>query len=229
MKRTLQWLGLAICVGASGCSFEAPGGAAAITTNTCAVDTDCTSDARCDGTMCVARSVESSLSVMLEVVPLQQPDGPPPVQFTVPRFEVENGRITQQWILPKPIRVRGRVRKDGNVVNADVTLTAPRHAAGLLPKVAMVAVAGTADVSAGFDYEVRVADAGEYTVRVQPKDTNLPPVERIVAIEDNTEIEVDYDKIDIEEIALELEGAMDERRLVVRAFDLATGVLISST
>ena len=132
MRTLLQSIGLAICVGASGCSFEAAGDGAAITSNTCSVDNRL--HERCalrrHDVCCAQREIAHRHA---RVVPLQQPDGPQPVQFTIPRFEVENGRNNQQWELPKPIRVRGRVRKDGNVVNGRRTLTAPRHAAGFYP------------------------------------------------------------------------------------------------
>jgi len=217
-------LPLSLGLGAAACSFEEAAGNAALTSNTCSNDGDCGPDARCAEAMCVARDVQSGLRVVLEVTPAQQNDGRPPVPFTIDDLTLDAGRMFRAWEQPAPVTVRGRVRNARSAVEADVTLTATVSPPGLLPKVA------TASVTA-FDYELSVAVEGEYILRVQPKDTSLPPLERLVTIEDGDEIVIDYadpEDVEIYELALTLLGASDDRPLVVRAFDSVTGALISS-
>lgn len=220
----LGWLALGPALG---CSFEAPMGGAAFNANSCAVDGDCGVNARCDGTMCVARTVDSALRVVLDVTPLQQANNGTPASFTLSSFDVEDGTMTRSWSIAEPLRVRGRVRYGEAVVASDVTLTLPRLVAGLPSKVVGATVGAANDVTAGHDFEVFVPRAGEYTLRVEPKDTTLPPIERKVEIEAGAELDVDYDGV-IEELTVELDGATDERVLVVRAFDAATGARVSS-
>ena len=228
-RTRLLWL-LAAGMSASGCSFEAVADGSARVSNTCSSDADCLLDAHCDGTMCVARPAESSLRIVLDVAPLQSADGPAPVAISIPSFNVDEMPV-QQWRLPRPLTVHGQVRNGESIVDADVTLTAASEGLGIPAKVFTAAVAGTAGALPDFDFEVRVPRDGTYTLRVQPRDTSLPPVERSVVIEKGDDIEVDYAELDLAEhtVELHLEGATDERPLVVRAFDLATGDLISST
>jgi hypothetical protein len=224
-------LPIAVGAGALGCSFEAASGGATLTSNTCSSDSDCVLEARCAEAMCVARDVDGSLRVVLEVTPAQQPDGLPPVPFTIDDLTVESGRMFRDWEQSEPVLVRGRLRNGPSIVEAEVTLTATESAPGLLPKVATMSVRSASDSDGYFDYELRVAEVGEYTLRVQPKDTSLPPLERLVTVENGDEIDIDYgdpNDVEITTLAVTLNGATDERPLVVRAFDSLTGALISS-
>jgi hypothetical protein len=169
--------------------------------------------------------------VILDVTPLQQLDGPPPVAVTLDSFEVRDGSSRQQWTLPEPVRVRGTIRNGLSVVEADVTLTAKQTMLGLPPKIVMASVAGTIEQdSAAHDFELWVGGEGEYTLRVQPKDTNLPPVTKDLEIIRGEPIEVNYAdaELDVQHTFM-FAGKVEDRPLVVRAFDVATGALISST
>jgi len=231
MKRhLLAQLGLlALSIGGGACSFEAPDSGAPYKSNTCSYSEECGADAECVGSMCVARSIERSLRVILDVTPLQQLDGPAPVSVTLERIEVRNGSSNQQWTLPEPVRVRGQIRNGDSVVDADVTLTAKQAMPGLPPKIVMATVAGTvAQDSTENDFEVWVGDEGAYTLRVQPKDTSLPPITEELEIIRGEPIRVDYAERDFQH-TFDFSGEVEERPLVVRAFDVATGALISST
>jgi hypothetical protein len=229
-RQLLARLGLlTLSVGGAACSFEAPESSGPYSSNTCSYNEECGSDAECIGSMCVARSIDRSLRVILDVTPLQQLDGVAPVSVTLESIEVRNGSSNRQWTLPEPVRVRGTIRNGGSVVDADVTLTAKQAMPGLPPKIVMASVAGTvAQDSAENDFEVWVGDEGEYTLRVQPKDTSLPPVTQERQIIRGDRFDIDYAELDFQH-TFAFAGEVEERPLVVRAFDVATGALISST
>jgi hypothetical protein len=220
---------LALSLGGAGCSFEAPDSNAAFSSNTCSYDEECGPDEECVASMCVVRSIDDSLRVILDVTPLQQPDGPPPVSVTLESINVRSSSGMRQWTLPEPVLVRGTIRNGASVVDADVTLTLKQPMAGLPPKIVMTSVAGTvAQDSQGHDFEVLVGSEGEYTLRVQPKDTNFPPYTEDRQIIRGEPIVVDYAKYDVQR-TIRFTGEVEERPLIVRAFDIATGALISST
>lgn len=229
-RRLLTSLALvASSLGGAACSFEAPDSGAAFSSNTCSYDEECGSDEECVASMCVVRSIDDSLRVILDVTPLQQPDGPVPVSVTLESIAVRSSSGMRQWTLPEPVLVRGTIRNGDSVVDADVTLTLKQPMVGLPPKIAMASVAGTvAQDSSEPDFEMWVGREGEYTLRVQPKDTNLPPYTEDLEIIRGEPIDVDYAELDVQR-TISFAGELEDRPLIVRAFDIATGTLISST
>lgn len=221
---------LALLAALTGCSYEEPEASAARTSNTCSFDEDCGPDARCASSMCVAREVDDTLRVVLDVTPLQQADGAAPVSMTLDSFKVEAGMTMRSWELPEPVRVRGRIRNGDTVVDADLTLSATQLMPGIPPKTVMASVVSTVSENAPeYDFDVSVADEGEYTLRVTPKDTSLPPIQQTVTVRRGKLLDtIDYAEHDVQR-TLKLEGETEERTLVVRAFDIATGALISSS
>jgi hypothetical protein len=233
MTRSIATLNalLACAVVCSGCSFEAPESEAAFTSNTCSFDEECNADSRCMASMCVARSIDDTLRIVLDVAPLQQAEGSVPVSITLPGFSVEDGASSRSrsWKLAAPASVRGKIRNDGAVVDAEVTLTAKSTMVGIPPKVVTASIASAAVAQPPeHDFELRVATEGEYTLRVQPKDTSLPPYQEVYQVVQGTFIDVDYATLDYER-TIQFVGDAEERPMVVRAFDVATGELISST
>lgn len=230
MRSTAKLAALVACsIAASGCSFEEPDSAAAFTSNTCSYDDDCAADSRCMASMCVARSIDDTLRIVLDVAPLQQAEGSTPVSITLASFSVEDGSSSRSWTLPQPVRVRGTIRNAGAVVDAEITLTAKSTMIGIPPKVVTASIASAAVAQPPeYDFELRVADEGEHTLRVQPKDTSLPPYQEVIEIKRGRDISVDYAEFDYER-AIQFIGETEDRPMVVRAFDVATGELISST
>jgi hypothetical protein len=232
MRASLRSLALlALSFIGSACSFEAPEAAGALTTNTCSSSEQCTADAVCNGSMCVARTITDSLRVYLHVTPLQQLDGPMPVAVTLPELSVERGSDTHDWTLPSPVRVRGTVRNVTAVVDADVTLTSKPTIVGLPALVVTASVADVAGENAKqYDFDVRVAEPGEYTLRIQPKDSSLPPYEEVLDISPGSGAFVkNVDYAGLVERTIVFSEQTDDRPLVVRAHDLVTGAPLSST
>jgi hypothetical protein len=213
---------LALGMLGAGCSFEAPRSEGALSMNTCSSNEQCGTDGLCNGSMCVARTVSDSLRVYLHVAPVQQSDGPAPVATILPELNVERGSMTKAWTLPAPATVFGTVRDGDLVVDADVTLTAQPEIPGL-PTTALVAVSTDTPDN---DFEVRIPGKGEYTIRVRPTDTSLPPYVEVRRLEAGDTIAIDYSELF--EHTIEISADIDDK-LVVRAHDVATGAPISST
>lgn len=225
MKRALLGL-IALSALAAGCSFEAPASEGALSMNTCSSNEQCGTDGLCNASMCVARTVSDSLRVYLHVAPLQQTAGPAPVATILPELTVERGATTKTWTLEAPKSVFVTIRNGDAVVDADVTLTAQPDITGLPLTVVTASITSVGTEMRSDDFEIRIPKAGEYTIRVQPKDTSLPPYEAVMRLEAGDSIPVDY--AGLFERRIEVSADIEDK-LVVRAHDLTTGAPISST
>jgi hypothetical protein len=219
MKRSRTQFGrIVLLCGLAGCSFDEDA-ASGVAMNACATDAECADDTRCQEGMCVARSVESPLAVVLEVVP----SGVDAAPVLLDRFVVE-GPMTRDWELPEVVEVSGTLRSAEGPIDGEVRFVR----AGVPSGVPLAAVsASTVGAAAPGHYAVRLAVDVAYRMEVTPASAALPPLRREVTVTEATRLDVEY-PANLETRTFEVRGAPEGETLHVRAFDRDTGALASS-
>jgi hypothetical protein len=229
---------LAVLLGAlaapSGCSYQSGDEAPLLPMNTCTPQMGCGANAECVGGMCVAKTADMALSIVLQVTPVRTADGREPTPIMLERFLVE-GPMSERFELPMPVPITGFVR---NIVGADelpiqatVSFT-PVGLPGGLPvrEVKATTAISTPNAVNTPDFTVQLLPDIEYRMAVQPSDSALPPYYETFRFEGPQDIYVDYGpEVDAFTRTFVVSGATQERPLLVRAFDIATGRLLSST
>lgn len=218
----------------AGCSYHGADQAAMFEMNTCTPQTDCGADAECRDGMCVAKSADMPLTIVLQVTPGRMRDGSEPQPIMLERFLVE-GPMTRRFELRMPVPITGFVRNfvggDELPIAATVTFTPVGLASGL-PLRAVMATTSTSAPNAVEtpDFTVQLLPGVEYRMAVQPSDSALPPYYQNFTFEDVQDVFIDYGpNMDAFTRTFAVSGATEARPLLVRAFDIATSELLSST
>jgi hypothetical protein len=216
-----RWWGVGALAGAlAGCDFESDAGAG-IETNTCITDAECSDDTRCEAGMCVARTVESPLAVVLEVTPAGSTASP----YLLDRFVVE-GPLSRTWDLAERVTVSGDLRGEAGPIDAEVRFV-PMHALRGVTMASVIVPTGDGDPPGR--YRAEVVPGMAYRMEVDPVARELPPVRREVQVEGDEEVDIDYGEIEFEAHAFEVRGAQDGATVLVRALEAGSDAVVSST
>jgi hypothetical protein len=229
----------------AGCNYQGGGETPVLQINTCTQQTDCGSgaDAECRAGMCVARSADVPLTIVLQVTPVSMRDGSEPYPIMLERVLVERP-MTDTFELPMPVAITGHVRSDGWPIEATISFTpvglatdtgaVVPLASGLPVRAVTVTTSiGAPDAVETIDYTAQLLPGTVYRMAVQPSDSLLPPYYDTLTVQEAQEISVDYgpnmDAFTREFRVQSAPAPGEARSLLVRAFDIATSELLSST
>lgn len=216
-RRHLQLglLGLAVCLQVACASFNDDDKTAAmVPKNQCVVDDECGDNSRCRGGLCVARSSVEQY-VTLRVTPAYQADGtdPLPIQYDL---QVLDGPTVRTVELPSPVTANIRVTNEGARVGGTVRIRYAGQLSGM-PSLPLAVPLLEQD-----DTTVVLHEGSDYVVRIEPSDTSLPPLTRLIEdAADGMSIELEYADETFSRY-YRVTGQDDVKTLLVRAIDPET-------
>lgn len=232
----LAMMALLSSLAEAGCEFAQvdEGGPAEL--NSCSTSDDCGSDGECVGGMCVANAAAVPLSVVLEVTPVRPVDDEAPLSAILLRPLLLDAPMDQPIEVPRPVELRGRVRDGQRGLDAEVRFTPLATLPGLLdPSVAVTTVPFATDGE--FDFAVSLSRGVDYRVTVRPTNGDYPPFRTTLRGGEELSWVVDYDpqagagvvKVPLRTQVFRIDGVPDDRMLIARAFDAASGEPVSSS
>lgn len=159
MKRAAS-IALVLAALLGGCSLIVDNGPQVV--NHCASTTDCAGGATCDPmtSMCV-HDATLPYPLWLEVVPPADPSGGAATPADLGPYESFSGSIS--LVVPRPVAVRGTVRRDGRAVSAQITFMPSAQT----PIGARATTARTM-TSSDVDFATFLPSRGSYDVLVEP-------------------------------------------------------------